>query len=177
MHPIILVNGVPSSGKSTVAAVLATRLALPILTLDTIKEALFDHLGTGDRDYSRLLGKASYEAIFATIAAFPPGLGAIVDAWHRFQPLEVLQAHLARAAAGPVIEVWCHAPPELVAERYRARAALRHEGHPPAAYADELAALAARATPLGIAPTIDVATDRALDEDALVAAVGRLLAA
>ena len=173
MHPILLVNGVPASGKSTVAAVLGRRLSMPVLALDTVKEALFDHLGVGDRDHSRLLGKASYQAIFATIAGFPDGLGAIVDAWHGFQPLPVLEGHLQRAAAGPVLEIWCHAPPEVIAARYRAR--VRHPGHPPAAYAEELAALAARAGSLGIGPTLEVATDRELDEEALVAAVGRLL--
>jgi glucokinase len=177
MHPIILVNGVPASGKSTVAAILGRRLSLPILTLDTIKEAFFDHVGIGDRDHSRLLGKASYQAIFSTIAGFPAGLGAIVDAWHKFQPLEVLQGHLVRASAGPVIEVWCHAPPEVVAERYRARAGVRHKGHLPASYAEELAALAARATPLGLGPTIDVATDREIDQEALIAEVERQLSA
>ena len=174
-HTIILVNGVPASGKSTVAAIIARRLSMPILNLDTIKEALFDHLGTGDRDYNRLLGKASYQAIFSTIAGFPDGLGAIVDAWHKFQPLEVLQGHLARASAGPVLEVWCRAPPELIAERYRTRATFRHRGHPPASYADDLATLAAHATPLGVGPTIDVATDGEIDEEALIAAVNRQL--
>ena len=177
MHPVILVNGVPASGKSVVAAILARRLSLPVLSLDTVKEALFDHLGIGDRDHSRLLGKASYQAIFSTIAGFPAGLGAIVDAWHGFQPLEVLKGHLRRAEAGPVLEVWCHAPPGVVAERYRARADLRHRGHPPASYAEELAALAARATPLGLAPTVEVATDREIDEEALVSAVKRHLIA
>ncbi|MDR3375905.1 MAG: AAA family ATPase [Ancalomicrobiaceae bacterium] len=177
MHPIILVNGVPASGKSTVASIIARRLNLPILTLDTVKEAFFDHLGVGDRDYSRLLGRASYQAIFATIAGFPDGLGAIIDAWHKFVPLEVLEGHLKRAAARPVIEVWCHAPPEIVAERYRARAAFRSKGHPPASYADELAVLAARATPLGIAPIIDVTTDRDVDETALIADLEKHLSA
>jgi predicted kinase len=175
MHPVVLVNGVPASGKSTVAALLGRRLAWPVLALDTVKEAFFDHLGAGGRDHSRLLGKASYQAIFSTIAGFPGGLGAIVDAWHGFQPPEVLEGHLARASAGPVVEVWCHAPPEVVAERYRARAGVRHQGHPPASYAEELAALAARARPLGIGPTIDVPCDREIDEEALVSAVaGRL---
>lgn len=175
MHPVILVNGVPASGKSTVAAIIARRLSMPILALDTIKEAFFDHLGIGDRDHSRLLGKASYQAIFSTIAGFPPGLGAIVDAWHNFQPLQVLQGHLVRASARVVLEVWCHAPPEVIAERYRTRASLRHTGHLPASYAEELAALAARATPLGVGPTIGVATDREIDEEALIAAVKQQL--
>lgn len=168
MHPVFLVNGVPASGKSTVAAIIARRLSLPILTVDTIKEAFFDHLGIGDRDYSRKLGRASYQAIFSSIAGFPDGLGAIVDAWHKFVPLEVLEAHLARAKAGPIVEVWCHAPPEICAERYRARAAFRHPGHPPAGYAPELAELAARATPIGLWPVVDVETLEPPDEDDLI---------
>ncbi len=168
MHPILLVNGVPASGKSSVAAVIARRLALPVLALDTVKEAFFDHLGIGDRDWSRKLGRASYQAIFATIAAFPDGLGAIVDAWHKFVPLDLLEDHLVRAKAGPVVEIWCHAPPEVCAERYSARAGDRHPGHPPASYAAELAGLAARATPIGRWPVIDVDTSRTPDEEGLV---------
>lgn len=168
MHPVFLVNGVPASGKSTVATIIAKRLSLPVLTVDTVKEAFFDHLGIGDRDYSRKLGRASYQAIFSSIAGFPEGLGAVVDAWHKFVPLEVLEAHLARAKAGPIVEVWCHAPPEVCAERYRARAAFRHPGHPPASYASELAELAARATPIGRWPIVDVETLGAVDEDEMI---------
>jgi glucokinase len=176
VHPIILVNGVPASGKSTVASVIGRELSMPILALDTIKEAFFDHVGIGDRAHNRLLGKASYQAIFSTIAGFPDGLGAIVDAWHGFQPREALQEHLARASAGPVLEVWCHGPPVVIAERYRSRANVRHPGHPPASFAEELAALAARARPLGLGPVIDVPTDRMLDEAALMEEVRLQLA-
>jgi predicted kinase len=175
MHPILLVNGVPASGKSTVAAAIARRLRLPILAVDTVKEAFFDHLGIGDRDYSRKLGRASYQAIFATIAAFPDGLGAIVDAWHKFVPLDLLEGHLIRAEAAPVIEIWCHSPPEICAERYRARADQRHPGHPPASYAQELADLAARATPIDRWPVIDVDTNRPLDEEGLIRKLNELL--
>lgn len=175
MHPILLVNGVPASGKSTVAAVIARRLRLPVLAVDTVKEAFFDHLGIGDRDYSRRLGRASYQAIFSTIAGFPDGLGAVIDAWHKFVPLDVLEGHLVRAKAGHVIEIWCHAPPEICAERYRSRADRRHPGHPPAAYAAELTNLAASATPIGRWPVIDVDTSRPFDEDGLLCALDELL--
>lgn len=175
MHPIILVNGVPASGKSTVASAIARRLKFPVLAVDTVKEAFFDHLGIGDRDYSRKLGRAAYEAIFASIAAFPEGLGAVVDAWHKFVPLDVIEAHLQRAKAGRVVEIWCHAPPAICAERYRARADHRHPGHPPASYSTELADLAARATPIGRWPVIDVDTNQPLDEDKLVYSLGELL--
>ena len=59
MKRAVLVNGVTASGKSTVARALSQAKGWPLLTLDTIKEAIFEHLGTGDRDYNRLLGKAA----------------------------------------------------------------------------------------------------------------------
>ena len=121
MKRAVLVNGVPASGKSTVARAVSQSKGWPLLTLDTVKEAFFEHLGTGDRDYSRLLGRASYQAIFALIADFPDGATAVVDAWFGFQPVELLRGHLARAGIGQVAEIWCHAPAEIIGERYRAR--------------------------------------------------------
>ena len=112
MKRAVLVNGVPASGKSTVARALSQAKGWPLLTLDTIKEAFFEHLGTGDRDYNRLLGKASHQAIFAVIKDFPDGATAVVDAWFGFQPAEVLQNEIAHAGIDWVGEIWCHAPGE-----------------------------------------------------------------
>ncbi|MBB5751647.1 ROK family protein [Prosthecomicrobium pneumaticum] len=159
----VLVNGVPASGKSGVARALAERTGWPVLALDVIKNPFLERIEGVDRPFNRLLGQASYAAIFATIGAAPPGSTFIVDAWFGFQPEAVLDAHIATAGLDQVAEIWCHAPPDTVAERYRSRAAARLPGHPGAAYADELRLLAARATPLGRGPLIAVDTTTPLD--------------
>ena len=89
----------------------------------------------------------------------------MIDAWHGFQPVDVLRGHLARARIGRVVEIWVAVAPELAAERYRARATTRPKGHLPASYAEELRALAARATPLGLGPVITVDGAGAADQD------------
>lgn len=161
MRQVVLVNGVPASGKSRIAKALVAALtgrgvaAVP-LALDTVKEALFEHLGTGDRDHNRMLGRASYHALFNAIAGFPDPLVPVLDAWHGFQPEAVLRAHLARARIDRAIELWVAVPPAVAAARYRARAASRPAGHPSAAYADELFELAGRARPLRLGPVIEV---------------------
>ena len=171
MKQAILVNGVPASGKSTVTARLAETLlargiaAVP-LTLDTVKEGLFAHIGTGDREHNRMLGRASYHAIFASIAAFPPVLVPVVDAWHGFQPPSVLREHIARAGIDRVFEVWCAVSPDTAAARYRARAATRHGGHLPASYADELRELTQRAGPMAFGPVFTLDTEKPLADDA-----------
>lgn len=167
MRQAVLINGVPASGKSTIMADLVPLLhkaglcAVP-LGLDTVKEGLFAQLGTGDREYNRMLGRGSYHAIFNSIAAFPDQLLPVIDAWHGFQPPEVLQAHLKRARIDRVVEVWVQIAPETAADRYRARSQQRHSGHLPASYADELYTLAQTAKPMGFGPVITVDGQAAL---------------
>jgi glucokinase len=171
----ILVNGVPASGKSTVSRMVSTVLEVPLLALDTVKEALFAELGTGDRLHNRRFGRASYGAIWALVGAFPARSMVVVDAWFGFQPLELLQSHLERAAVSRIVEVWCHAPAEVIAQRYAERARLRHEGHLGLDYVPELRLLAARAVPLAIGPVLSVDTSLPLDAESLIADVKALL--
>lgn len=160
MKSAVFVNGVPASGKSSVARALAAETGWPLLGLDTIKEAFFHHLGTGDRAYNRTLGKAAYEAIFALVAEFPVGSHVIVDAWFGFQPVDVLAAHVEKAGLKKIVEVWCHAPPEIIGERYLSRVPARPSGHLGAEYVSELMALASQAKPLGGFPLIEVDTSQ-----------------
>lgn len=165
-----MINGVPASGKSTVSSALVPMLQkkgfLPIpLALDTVKEALFAEIGTGDRDYNRMLGRASYHAIFNTVAHFPKAVLPVIDAWHGFQPRDVLEGHLARAQINHVVEIWISVTPETAARRYRARSAERHAGHLPISYADEVFDLAGRAGPLGFGDVITLDSEAQLPDD------------
>lgn len=159
---LVMVNGVPASGKSHVAAALARETGWPVLALDTIKNPFLAEIGDVDRPFNRVLGRATYAAIWDTIAAAPDGAGFIVDAWFGFQPVEVLQAGIARAGIASVVEIWCSAPADVIGERYRARVGTRPKGHPGEEYVPELIALAARAKPFGISPVISVDTTRPL---------------
>lgn len=155
---LVMVNGVPASGKSSVARALADQTGWPILTLDTIKTPFLDVLPPGDRAFNRTLGRASYAAIFDLIHDAPAGSSFIVDAWFGFQPLVVLEDGLARAGATDLAEIWCHAPPKVIGKRYVDRLHTRHPGHPGASYVPELIALAETARPTGLAPRLDIDT-------------------
>lgn len=172
---VVLVNGVPASGKSRVARALADSTGWPILALDTIKAPFLAALPPGDRQFNRTLGRASYDAIFDTLAAAPPGSTFIVDAWFGFQPVEVLEDGLTRAGAAKRAELWCHAPPGTVGARYAARVPARPRGHPGAEYVPELVQLAGRAKPTGLAPYLDIETTGPLDLDRLARWLGDVL--
>ena len=62
---LVVVTGPPAAGKTTVARELAARLRLPLIAKDTIKEALFDGLGTGDAQWSQRLGPPTFGVMLA----------------------------------------------------------------------------------------------------------------
>lgn len=127
---------------------------MPLLAKDAIKEALFDVLGTDDRAWSKRLGGASMEVLFALAADVP---AAVLDAFWR-RPLA-----LGRLAAldRPVVEVHCACPPEVALARYRRRA--RHPGHGGVGEG-EMAGWAADAGPLALGgPLLEVDTSGPVD--------------
>ncbi len=158
MRRVVLVNGVPASGKTTVARAVSASLGVPLLTLDTIKEQLFDELGSdGDREFGRALGRASLRAIWALIADFPPDALVVVDAWFRLPPHDAVLGGLRAAGCDRWVELWCSAPADLLAQRYAGRE--RHAGHPSAeAYVAELMDLARTAKPMAIGPCLKLDT-------------------
>ncbi|MBA4489420.1 adenylyl-sulfate kinase [Paracoccus sp. S1E-3] len=162
MKQLVLVNGPPASGKSSVTRLLIRALtgqgvaAMPFC-LDSVKEGLLAEIGTGDREHDRMLGRAGYHAIFNLVAEMPDSVVAVIDAWHGFQPESVLRDHLARAGVTRVIEIWVAVAPADANRRYRDSAGHHHAGHPPAsAAADALRDLTARARPVALGPVIEV---------------------
>jgi len=160
---LVLVTGPPASGKTTLARPLAHHLALPLLGKDTIKEALFDTLGTGDRAWSRRLGAASY----AVLLALAREVGAaVVDA--NFYPDH--GPGLLGACQQP-IEVFCRCPAAEVERRFTRRAPARHPGHVDHVLDPQLkAALDGGVGPLGLSgPLLEVDTSGPVDVGAVVA--------
>src|SRR5262245_10823924 len=88
---LILVTGLPGTGKSTLARALASRYRAPILCKDTIKEPLLDGIGATDRAGSRRLSDASFAVMFA-LARESLGAGTDLVLEGNFRPGEHEQA-------------------------------------------------------------------------------------
>lgn len=170
MSRAVLVNGVPASGKSTIARDLGDRLGWPVLELDAVKEVLFDELGhrDADRGWGRSLGRASLGAIWTLLAGFPSTSNVVIEAWFRLPPHEEVLRGLERARIDHWVEIWLHADVEVLASRYTART--RHPGHPAAEdFVGELRQLASIARPMALSPVLEVETSdlATLDFDAI----------
>ena len=171
---VVLVNGVPASGKRRLAKALSGRTGWPILSLDGIKNPFLQHIGPVGRDFNRTLGKASYQAIWSFIADAPASSTFIVDAWFGFQPKAQLDAYIADAKIARVAELWCKVPGTVAGERYATRLKDRLPGHPGAEYVQELVALADRAEPMGCGAVMTIDQTKELDMDAVVAWVSQV---
>jgi predicted kinase len=128
---LIVVAGPPAAGKTALAHRIAGALRLPLICKDTIKEALYDHLGVGDRAWSQQLGYAIVQCMYALAGdILCAGASIVIESTfiHRDTPGE-LQALLDQTGARLSV-VYCYATPEVLNERFNARAAAeRHRGH------------------------------------------------
>src|SRR5215469_12784623 len=165
---LIVVSGAPGTGKSTVAAAVASALRWPLLSLDPIKEALADVLGLGGEDWSDRVGDAAAEIVFRLAAAFPD---AVAEGWWRGARRERAQREFAGA-----IEVFCRCDPDTALRRMRARhGAGRHPIHRDVinpAILDRATGLVATVVPLGLGgPLVDVDTEQPRAPDGAIASV------
>jgi predicted kinase len=127
MANLLMILGSPASGKTTLARRLAVDLALPILSKDDVKEALFDLPGRGDREWSRLLSEASFGALVRLARTqLTAGLSCILEGNWRAAHAAPLRLLLADCTAG-VAQVFCRAEPQEIVRRFTLRS--RHPGH------------------------------------------------
>lgn len=160
---LIIVTGLPASGKSTVAAYLAKRLGIQHISKDGYKELLFDELGIKDRLWSQQLGKASIALLFQqTEAALRLGYSVVIESnFNSSLDTKPLRA-LIRATRARSVQILCHAQGRVLVRRFSKRARTeRHPGHADAehlhVYRDTL--LQGKAQPLTLStPLIELDT-------------------
>ncbi|SKC50866.1 AAA family ATPase [Krasilnikoviella flava] len=161
---VVLVNGLPGSGKTTLAGPLAALLGAPCLGKDAVKEALADAVAPEAR---ALVGAAAMEAVWR-LAAAPMARVVVESWWFRPRDLDHALRGLATAGADAVVEVWCDVPPEVARERFEARATTRHPVHSDDRdMAAEWAAWSAAGAPLALGPVVRQDTAGPVDVGAL----------
>ncbi|MFF2550375.1 AAA family ATPase [Nocardia sp. NPDC058058] len=148
---LVLINGLPGSGKTTLGGPLATALHAHFLSKDAAKEAFSAHMA----DHS-ILGGTAMTAVWALARAIP-GTVVIDSWWFKPRDLAFARAGIEQSGATHAVEVWCDIPPDLARRRYenRCRPAFYQDAE---RLAQDWDVWAARATPLGLTPTLFVNT-------------------
>ena len=128
---LIVVAGPPAAGKTTLAHQIARVLRLPVISKDTLKESLFEHLGAGDRARSQQLGYAVIRCMVALAKdILLAGASVILESTfiHPDTPGEL--QNLLETTGARLSVVYCIATPEVLSARFSARSqTTRHPGH------------------------------------------------
>lgn len=128
---IILIAGMPASGKSTVARKIAEAFDYPILEKDAIKEELFDVIGFENYSEKRRHDKAATAVLLRVTEALLMGNASLVCV-NNFKPedQDKLQGILDRTGCKSVM-VFFGGDADVFYQRYvkRDQLHLRHLGH------------------------------------------------
>ncbi len=128
---LVIVGGPPATGKSTLSKQLSRDLGIPVFSKDDFKEALFDGVGYRDREWSRRVGKVSFDLLVLCLRKLMAnGVSCIAES--TFRPGDAaLFEDIRRSCSTKIIQVFSHAPLDEVCERFRQRASKgsRHPGH------------------------------------------------
>lgn len=156
---LVLINGLPGSGKSTLGRPLAETLNAHFLSKDAVKEALAACVDDGEGVAE--FGGIAMDTVWALARTLPKSV--VIDSWW-FKPrdLRYAEAGIGRVRADRVVEVWCRVPADTARGRYTARRRsdlYRDRQH----LADHWETWAEQAEPLGLAPIVFVDTTQPVD--------------
>ncbi|MFI5275234.1 MAG: AAA family ATPase [Candidatus Saccharimonadales bacterium] len=129
---LILVNGLPGTGKSTLAAKLSRDLRIPCMGKDMLKEFFFDTLAIESRAQSRMIGSAVIEMLYTLAETYLTHQQPLIEEcpffveYGRPKFKAIISEHPAL-----VIEIYCHTDKDERRKRVfdRNEGGNRHQGH------------------------------------------------
>lgn len=124
---LLLITGLPGTGKTTLAQRLALRYGVPLLGKDLLKEPLLRVLGATSAAQSRRLSDASFAVLFAIAQELrAANLDLILEG--NFRPGEH-EAALGALAGTRIAQVLCRLDEPTRLTRLAERKIARHTGH------------------------------------------------
>lgn len=129
---LILINGMPATGKSTMAAKLSRDLQIPYIGKDMLKEFFYDTLAIEGREQSRMIGQAVIEMLYTLAETYVSHNQSLIEDCPFFAKFgrPKFEAVLTKYPT-QVIEVYCSTDKDVRRKRVvtRNEGGDRHQGH------------------------------------------------
>jgi predicted kinase len=130
---LIIVNGLPGTGKTTLARRLAADIRLPVFSRDGMYETLYDALECHNNGLPPLLGSATFTLLYSVASSvLAAGQPVIVEGFFGRPALRTAEfLQVQRTYDFEPLQILCRADGAVLLERFLARAGTveRHVGH------------------------------------------------
>ena len=130
---LCIVNGLPGTGKTTLARRIAADTALPLFSRDSIYETLYDALAGDSNGLSPLLVTAAFTLLYqATGSVLAAGQSVMIEQFFGNPALRTAELlHLQQTYDFEPFQILCRTDGNVLLERFLARAASaeRHASH------------------------------------------------
>lgn len=129
---VIIVNGPPGTGKTTLGQKIAEEFQLPFFSKDKIKHAIFDSLGVKDLKWSMQIGAAAYKVLYNLMSSLLSAKVPFVVESNfdpKFDDKNFIE--LKKENGFFPIQIMCKTDGKVLFERFKQRAESgnRHPGH------------------------------------------------
>ncbi len=128
---LIIIGGSLATGKSTVAKYLEEQTGIKRISMDELKERLFDIGGHRDREWSKGIGRLGWPVFCGMIEMqLERRNDVIAEATFLWSDDADWINQLAQKFEGDIFQIWMTADPKIARERFVYRANNeRHPGH------------------------------------------------
>lgn len=129
---LIIISGLPCTGKTNLAQKIADKFQFPLISKDYIKESLFDSLGHSDREFSKKIGAASYKLLYGLVEELlSRNVSAITETNFKAKfDNEIFKKIIQKYNVKP-FQIVCKTNGEVLFKRFQSRSESieRHPGH------------------------------------------------
>jgi len=140
---LVIVSGLPATGKTVLSRKLSQYVGLPIFSKDTIKEFLFDGVGHGDREHGEKLNKPTYDILdYIVEQELTARHSLIIETPYDNDFSTEKYVQLQSKCGFSCVQVLCYAEPEVLIQRFINRIGTidKHPGHNDAAALEDFKA-------------------------------------